>query len=207
MSRELAQSGLENRWEPYRRRAGIGTYALAGLIFILPKVGVFSDRAIRGPNPATEALYVASVNRTVDALRAATKAISAGAPVVPNRDLDTGAKVKPGGYRLTDETYAKLLERITSSAGGTVPAGLRQDIEEYYSDPNAPISTKRRPEQWARVQAELGLLAKTKVIAGPREVAGRMLMVSAIRAGGGSPRGGAGGWGRCEGWRCLQGRG
>lgn len=98
-------------------------HALAGLIFILPKVGVLSDLAIRGPNATTEALYVASVNRTVDALRASTKSMGAGAPTVPNRDLDTGAVVKPGGYRLTDETYAKLLGRIRRRRGGRCRRG------------------------------------------------------------------------------------
>lgn len=48
-----------------------------------------------------------------------------------------------------------------------MPAGLRQDIEAYYADPNAPITTKRKPEQWARVQAELAVLGKMRVIAEP----------------------------------------
>lgn len=164
---ELRQSEGENGWDPYRRRAGIGTYALAGLIFVLPKVGILSELAIRGPSAATEALYVESVDRTVDALRATTKALSAGAAPLSNRDLDTGAKVRPGGYRLADETYAKLLERITREPGGTVSAGLKDDIDEFYSDPNAPISTKRRPELWARVQAELVELGRMRVVPVP----------------------------------------
>lgn len=164
---ELRQSEGENGWDPYRSRAGIGTYALAGLIFVLPKVGILSELAIRGPSAATEALYVESVDRTVDALRATTKALSAGAAPLSNRDLDTGAKVRPGGYRLADETYAKLLERITREPGGTVSAGLKDDIDEFYSDPNAPISTKRRPELWARVQAELVVLGRMRVVPVP----------------------------------------
>jgi hypothetical protein len=75
--------------------------------------------------------------------------------LLPNRDLDTGAKIKPGGYRLTDDTYAKLLGRVTR---GTVPVGLKQDILEYYADPNAPIATKKHSTQWAAVQAELATL-------------------------------------------------
>ncbi len=156
LTRDLAESQAENGWERYgRRRAGIGTYTLAGLILVLPKVGVLSELAIRIPDTATEGLYAASVNRTADALRAATEALREGAPGYPNRDLDTGATVKPGGYRLTDETYAKLLGRITRDPGVKVAAGLKRDITSYYGDPNAPIRTKRKPRQWEQVQAEL----------------------------------------------------
>ncbi len=160
---ELAQSDFENGWDQYRKHAGIGTYALAGLIFILPKVGVLSDLAIRGPNPATEGLYVASVNRTVDALRKTTQAMDGEIAGIANRDLDTGAEVRPGGYRLTDETYAKLLAVITRNPAAKVPTGLKRDLESYYADSGSPISTKRHPEQWARVQADLLVLGKMEV--------------------------------------------
>jgi hypothetical protein len=76
---------------------------------------------------------------------------------VPNRDLDTGAKVKPGGYRLTDDTYARLLDLITRNSH-PIPVALQQDITEYYADPSAPIVTRNNPKKWARVQAELKVL-------------------------------------------------
>jgi len=38
------------------------------------------------------------------------------------------------------------------------PLGLRQNILGFYSDPNAPIETKRHPKKWARVQTELQTL-------------------------------------------------
>lgn len=150
--RELAQSEFENGWDPYRKHAGIGTYSLAGLIVILPKVGVLSDLAIRGPNPQTEALYVRSVNRSIDALR---QALVGGPQVVPNRDLDTGAEVRPESYRLTDETYARLLRRITKVPDWPVLAGLKRDVEAYYADPAAPISTRRNAAKWAEVESDL----------------------------------------------------
>ena len=77
---------------------------------------------------------------------------------LPNRDLDTGAPVRPGGYRLTDETYAKLLHRLVDDPHHTIPPGLKADIQNYYADPKAPIYTKKNPTQWARVQTELQTL-------------------------------------------------
>ncbi len=78
---------------------------------------------------------------------------------LPNRDLDTGQVVKPGGYPLTDKTYAELLRRLTRNPNQPIPPGIKSDVQAYYSDPNAPITTKRNGDAWAKVQAELKTLA------------------------------------------------
>ena len=82
--------------------------------------------------------------------------------LVANRDLDTGQRTKPGGYSLTDETYERLLKKITEQPERGIPLGLKQDIEAYYADPNAPIRTKKDPAAWARVQAELVVIESMK---------------------------------------------
>ena len=81
-----------------------------------------------------------------------------------NRDLDTGYVVQPGGYPLTDETYAKLLGLITAKATGPAPSGLKRDILAYYSDPNSPIITKRNAKAWKSVQDELAILQSMPVV-------------------------------------------
>ncbi len=86
---------------------------------------------------------------------------------LPNRDLDTGNKVQPGGYRLTDETYAKLLSKLTEKQVSRIPIGLKSDITEYYSDPTAPIATKKNPTKWATVQAELAELKDKETLPVP----------------------------------------
>ena len=77
---------------------------------------------------------------------------------LPNRDLDTGNLVRPGAYKLTDKTYAQLLNKLTSDPNRMVPSGLRHDVLAYYADPNAPISTKKNARAWKRVQTELTTL-------------------------------------------------
>lgn len=153
---ELKQAEFENGWEQYRKKAGIGTRLLAGMIFIVPKVGVLSDLAIKGPSVDTEERYVESLLQTTDMLRQTLNAIGTGDGSLPNRDLDTGAKVRPGGYPLTDRTYARLLARVATNR--TVPSGLKVDILEYYSDMNAPFATKRNATQWNAVLANLEVL-------------------------------------------------
>ena len=159
MEAQLAEADFEKGWNQYRKKAGIGTYTLAGLIYITPKVGVFSELAIRGPDEPSEQRYVHSLVDSTSFLRKTLDAIDGSRDPVPNRDLDTGAKVLPGAYRLTDETYASLLHRLTREATNLVPAAVKQDIAAYYADPDAPPSTKNEPARWAEVQADLKTLA------------------------------------------------
>jgi hypothetical protein len=177
-----------NDWDRYRRHAGIGTYTLAGLIFILPKFGPLKLVAIKGPDEATETDYIHSVTVSADTLgrllaqftpvaqrsaeeNAAEQARRAAhskepAPLassdprhpLPNRDLDTGRVVAPGGYSLTDSTYAELLHRLTRQPRQPIPPGIKEDIEAYYANPNLPITTKKNPEKWATVQQDLATL-------------------------------------------------
>lgn len=166
----LSQTDFANGWEQYRKKAGIKTHVVAVLIFILPKIGPLSDLSIRGPQPETELRYVESINRTVDRyedlLGLLTKKPKESPRLImnlENRDLDTGAKAKPGTYPLMDATYAKLLDRIVY-VRTPIPIGLKQDIQAYYSDPNAPIRTKSHKRAWRRVQRELTVLESMPVV-------------------------------------------
>ncbi len=158
LAARVTQVAAEENWDHYRRKAGIGTYALAGFIFILPKVGPLKLVAIKGPTSATEEEYVRSVNLSIDAMTATLERFGKPRQTLPNRDLDTGAPIQPGAYRLTDETYEKLLNRLVADPKHTVPPGLKADIAHYYADPNAPIRTKKDPQKWAQVQAGLETL-------------------------------------------------
>ncbi len=212
-----------DHWDRYRRKAGIETYALACLLFVLPKVGPLALINVKGPTEQTEAEYMHSMVLSTQALRLSlqrftppTKGTAANDPnaaalapadpakpystsqnpatanaavtgtstqpgpaaplpvdthrereqpaidprhPLPNRDLDTGHVVQPGGYSLTDSTFAGLLHRLTRTPLQPVPPGIVREIQAFYADPNAPITTKRNPKRWAQVQADLKKLA------------------------------------------------
>ncbi len=160
-SSRQAQAGVQNQWGHYKKKAGFKVHFIAFLIRIVPKIGPISDLAIRGPNEETNRWYIESVNRSmhdyermlVELAKDPTYQLN-----LPNRDLDTGDMVRPGSYRLTDKTYAELLNRLTSQPTRPVPSGLRRDVLAYYADPNAPISTKKHAHAWKRVQTELTTL-------------------------------------------------
>lgn len=161
---DLQQARKDNGWDKFtRKHAGASTHLLALAILILPKIGPLSILAIRGPNPQTEEDYVTSVNRAVGHYEAmlnklAVQPQSTAAPSIGDHDLDTGYTVRPGGYPLTDRTYAKLLAQVTKKLSQTLPIGLKENILAYYSNPNAPIATKKNPKAWRRVQKQLAVL-------------------------------------------------
>ena len=161
---ELQQASTDNNWEAYRRKPGFGSHVYAGFIFILPKVGALKLLAIKGPTSQTEDLYIKSMNRSISVLRRILDDYDHVERYLANRDLDTGTVVKPGTYPPTDKTYAKLLAFITKNPNNIIPLQLKHDLVEYYADPQAPIITKKNPDQWAKIQDNLKTLATMKTV-------------------------------------------
>jgi Zinc dependent phospholipase C len=164
LAKDLHQASADNNWEAYRKNPGFTSHLYAGFIYILPKVGTLKMLAIKGPNQHTEDLYIKSVNRSIKSMRFVLTHFDQIERYIPNRDLDTGLVVKPGGYPLTDKTYAKLLDMITKNPDKVVPNQLKHDLIAYYADPEAPIITKKDPEKWAKLQENLKTLATMKTI-------------------------------------------
>jgi hypothetical protein len=136
----VARTNYERKWQRTYRGPGVRAHLLAALVFIIPKVGPASDLAIKIPKPDTEEWYLRSVNHTVDSFRGILDKLRADrdAPIaLANLDLDTGSPVKLGDYALADQTYERLLARITSKADRVIPDGLRQNIVAYYTGANA----------------------------------------------------------------------
>jgi hypothetical protein len=186
LEKEAGAVAQENNWQAYRRKAGIETHLLAGLILILPKIGPLALVNIKGPSQKTEEDYAHSVAVATTDLRLILAAFTpvearSTAPPSPltslvlngppaliqhdprhpllNRDLDTGRVVQPGGYSLTDSTYADLLHKLVAKPDRPIPPGVKHDVETYYSNLNLPIATKKDPARWKEVLADLKTLA------------------------------------------------
>jgi hypothetical protein len=164
LNKDLLQASADNNWDAYRKNPGFRSHLYAGWLYILPKVGTLKLLAIKGPTPQTEDLYIKSMNRSIKSLRFVLTHFDNVERYIPNRDLDTGLVIKPGGYPLADRTYAKLLDMITQHPDKVVPNQLKHDLLGYYADPQAPIITKKDPKKWAQVQENLKTLEAMKTI-------------------------------------------
>jgi hypothetical protein len=100
-------------------------------------------------------MYMHSFNETLDHYRAMLLAQREGRLQLPNDNLDTGGITGPADYRLTDVTYARLLDKTT---GKPVSDALRLDILAYYADPDKAFVTKQNPEAWQKVLDQLNSL-------------------------------------------------
>jgi len=80
IQKEVAIVAAREDWDHWRRKAGIGTYLLAGILFVIPKFGPLSIVAIKGPTNATEAEYLHSVVQSTDVLRRALARFTPSSP-------------------------------------------------------------------------------------------------------------------------------
>lgn len=185
LQKEAAQVALDSNWQAYRHKAGIETHLIAALIFILPKIGPLRLVSVKGPTQQTETDYAHSVAVSITVLRRVLirftpEASRYAGPIpplgslthpgelsarqrdpnhpLPNRDLDTGHVVRPGGYPLTDSTYAGLLHRLVQNPAQPIPPGIKEDVQRYYSNLDLPITTKKDPARWKQVLADLNTL-------------------------------------------------
>jgi hypothetical protein len=93
--------------------------------------------------------------------------VKAGNLQLNDRDFDTGEVTRAGEYKLTDDTYAALLDGLARRHFDNVSPDLRGNILAFYSNLNAPISTKKHHKEWERTLSQLQQLKDVQVVAAP----------------------------------------
>jgi hypothetical protein len=154
----LSRSDYQKEWGKNYTKPGLGTRILSTLLRYVPRIGPFKGLGFKNPTPQTEDLYFKSINLTVDRYRALLHAVGTDSVLLPNCDLDSGYPTKAAEYSLADETYAKLLGKLSSHKfDGTTPE-LRANLLDFYSDLSLPIETKKDHVRWQGVLAALDQL-------------------------------------------------
>jgi hypothetical protein len=159
----LSRSNYEHEWGTVYRKPGVGARILAFFLKLIPKVGPFKAVNFKIPTRQTEDMYIKSVDATVENYAALLHQASDSNLDLPNRDCDTGRETRPGEYQLTDKTYAELIDRITSKTTDPLDSALRNNLLHFYSDPNAPVATRKNAKAWQKLQDELEKLKQRSV--------------------------------------------
>lgn len=157
----LSRANYQREWGKGYRRPGFGTRVLAFFLKFVPKVGPFKALDFKIPTRKTEDLYIASVNRTLDNYKSVLREVKANDLQLTNTDFDTGRVTHAGEYKLTDKTYAHLLDELAKDNFQHVTPDLRENILTFYKDPGAPLATKADRAAWDKVQEELQRLRAT----------------------------------------------
>jgi len=153
----LSRTRYQKEWGKSYRRPGFGTRFLAFVLRFVPKVGPFKALNFKVPSQKTEDLYIASVDRTIEDYKKRLKETAEGSLQLTNTDFDTGHDTTAGEYGLTDETYAHLLDQL-SQRNFQIAPDLRTNLLAFYSDPAAPLATKKKPKNWEKTQDEVAKL-------------------------------------------------
>jgi hypothetical protein len=157
----LSRAQYQKEWGDGYRKPGFGSRLLAFFLKIVPKVGPFKAVAFKIPTTQTEDMYIKSVNKTVDDYGALLRQQKQAQLRLADMDFDTGRETRAGEYSLADKTYAHLLNDLAKHDFVDATPQLRQNILSFYSDPNAPITTKKDSKAWRTAQEELEKLKMT----------------------------------------------
>jgi len=122
---------------------GFGARFLALLFKIIPKVGPFKALSFKVPPPEAEKLFIASFQETMTRYGESLKAVGDGHLELRNENFDTGRPTRLGDYRMADNTYAKLLEKLAGKPT-TISDDLRKNILAFYGNSEGPPSEKAR---------------------------------------------------------------
>jgi Zinc dependent phospholipase C len=160
----LSRSDYEREWGKDYVKPGVGTRILSTLLRYMPKIGPFKGLAFNNPTPLTEDLYIKSINVTVDQYRVFLEEVRTDSLLLPNCDFDSGKRTQAAEYSLTDDTYAKLLSRLSERKFDLITTDLRDDILHFYSDLSAPIETKKDKIRWQNVLTELDQLKAVSAV-------------------------------------------
>jgi hypothetical protein len=145
--REVTAVDQKNHWDEYRKHAGPLTYTLAGLLFILPKVGPIRLTSVKGPTLQTELEYVHSVMRSTDALNHALRRFTPPPSTRPSAQQAAAADThsepppsdplpaRPGSSqaipRGSPDPHHPLLNRDLDTGNPVKPAGYRLTDQTY----------------------------------------------------------------------------
>jgi hypothetical protein len=151
----LSRSNYEHEWGTVYRKPGIGARILAFFLKLIPKVGPFKAVNFKIPTKQTEDMYINSVNTTVENYSVLLHQVNSNNLDLLNRDFDTGRETRPGEYGLTDKTYAELIDKLASKNSDPLEPALRDNLLNFYSDPDAPVATRKDAKAWQKLQDEL----------------------------------------------------
>ena len=169
----LSRANYQKEWGRGYRKPGFGARVLAFFLHLFPKVGPFKAVNFKVPTSQGEDLYITSIDHTVEEYQARLNLVAAHQLHLENRDCDTGQETQPGEYALSDQTYARLVDKLADRDFNQVPPELQADILHYFAHADAPISNRKSRKAWARARKKLEPLRAPEPVRAPVIVAVR----------------------------------
>jgi hypothetical protein len=153
----LSRTDYERNWGQSYEKPGVGARILAVLFRWIPKVGSFKAIGFQTPTRETEALYMKSVNDTVDQYRIYLQQLSTREVSLKNMDFDTGKPTQAGEYGPTDHAYGQLVDKLDGDKFASMTPKLRENLLHFFEDhadiiaaKHTLVSTEKEREEWQK---------------------------------------------------------
>ncbi len=138
----ISRDSYHKEWDEKYERPGLGARFLGFLFRLIPKIGPFRALAFKVPTPEVEKLFIASFDDTKERYRLLLVEVKENRLQLQNENFDIGRPTRRSDYKMADESYSKLLERLDKAS--TIPPDLRANILAFYKDSDGPESEKAR---------------------------------------------------------------
>ncbi len=159
----MRRSSYERNWGKDYDRPTPGERILAVLLKLLPPIGPLRALRFKMPNPPVEKLFRESFDRAAAQYRDRLRDARQHRLALPDANYDVGTITPPGAYRLADEACAYWLDHLARNHFTGVTPEIRTHLLAYYSNLDAPITTKRHRKDWDRLLVQLRELKAAKV--------------------------------------------
>jgi hypothetical protein len=136
-------------------KPGLFASILSWMIRVMPKVGPLKNLKITEPGSTAEKYFIQSFDTALAVCASSMKTLNDANLHLINVDFDTGNNTAPGEYKPADITYGSLLLKLWKKRFNLLSEGLRQNILEFYSNPNGIIATKKGQQQWEKIAEAL----------------------------------------------------
>ncbi|HEY6129018.1 MAG TPA: zinc dependent phospholipase C family protein [Candidatus Acidoferrum sp.] len=160
----LRRSNYEKEWGKDYDKPKFSDKVLAFIYKLLPKIGPLRVLQFKTPTPATEQMFEASFNETLDEYRLLLKQErETQSPTMANDNFDLGQVSGPGKYHLCDTTHARLLDKLAEQKFAGMTPEIRAELLDFFNVNKSIFETKKDKKLWAKVPAELEQLKSAPV--------------------------------------------
>jgi len=143
----LSRRQYEKEWGTKYSKPGIGARILSFTFRLIPTVGPFKALGFKPVTAEGEKMFLASFDATVTAYRGYLQQVRTQTLKLSDTNLDTGELSSAGAYRLGDEAYVKLLDKLANSKFKALTPELQADILDHFkSAERAPAQAKDAPK-------------------------------------------------------------
>lgn len=156
----LSRTEYEKEWGKTYQKPGFFTRLLGYVVLFLSKIGVTKSADFTIPSPETEALYLQSVDETIEYYQNLLRQIGRNDHQLANLDFDTGERPCAGEYALGDQTYARLLDEHAKKKFQFLNPELRDDILTFYAETEPRLTTRKERKAWVKTQRQLEMLRR-----------------------------------------------